>query len=127
MSDARLAYQEAAVRGARPVRLTILLYEQVIQDVSRASEAITRRDFETLAREISHATGVIGYLQATLNREASAIVVRNLASFYAMLREQLMEAQVRCSREILANLRQQMLEVREAWLKVEEDTSDEVA
>lgn len=124
MSDARLAYQETAVHGARPVRLTILLYEQIIQDVSRASEAIARQDFETLAREISHATGVIGYLQATLNREAGASVVRNLASFYSMLREQLMEAQVRCSRDILANLRHQMLEVREAWLKVEEDTSE---
>lgn len=126
MSDARLAYQEAAVRGARPVRLTILLYEQIIQDLGRASEAISRKDFEGLAREVGHATGVVGYLQATLNREAGASVVRNLASFYTMLREQLMEAQVRCSREILADLRQQMLEVREAWLKVEEDTSDDV-
>lgn len=127
MSDARLAYQEVAVRGARPVRLTILLYEQVIQDISRAAEAIKRKDFENLAHEVSHATGVIGYLQATLNREAGASVVRNLASFYAMLREQLMEAQVRHSHEILAGLKQQMLEVREAWLKVEEDTNGDVA
>lgn len=127
MRDPRLAYQEAAVRGARPVRLTILLYEQVIQDISRASDAIGRGDSEALAREVGHATGVIGYLQATLNRDASASIVRNLASFYTMLREQLMEAQVRCSREILADLRQQVLEVREAWLKVEEDTSDDVA
>ena len=127
MSDARLAYQEAAVRGARPVRLTILLYEQVIQDISRASDAIARKDFESLAREVGHATGVVGYLQATLNRDAGAMVVRNLASFYTMLREQLMEAQVRHSREILGGLRQQMLDVREAWLKVEEDTGDDVA
>lgn len=124
MSEARLAYQEAAVRGARPVRLTILLYEQIIQDMGRALDAIVRKDFESLAHEVSHATGVIGYLQGTLNREAGATVVRSLSSFYTMLREQLMEAQVRCSREILANLRQQMLEVREAWLKVEEDTDD---
>ena len=124
MSDARLAYQEAAVRGARPVRLTILLYEQVIQDLARGAEAIARDDSEALAREVSHATGVIGYLQATLNRDAGASVVRNLASFYTMLRERLMEAQVRRSREVLADLRQQMLEVREAWLKVEEDTGD---
>jgi flagellin-specific chaperone FliS len=36
-----------------------------------------------------------------------------------MLREKLMEAQVRCSREILDRLRQSMIEVREAWLEVE--------
>lgn len=107
------------MRGARPVRLTILLYEQIIQDVGRAAEATSSRDFEAVAREISHATGVVGYLQATLNRRPDAQVARNLADFYTMLREKLMEAQVRCSREILDQVRQNMIEVREAWLEVE--------
>jgi flagellin-specific chaperone FliS len=40
-----------------------------------------------------------------------------------MLRERLMEAQVRSSRSILAELQQQLVEVREAWLKVEAETS----
>jgi flagellar biosynthetic protein FliS len=121
MNDARRAYQESAVYGAKPVRLTILLYEQIIQDVSRAAEAISVRNFEAVAREIGHATGVIGYLQATLKREKGAAVVRNLSKFYTMLREKLMEAQVRSSREILDRLRENMVEVREAWLKVETD------
>jgi flagellar protein FliS len=119
--DARRAYQEAAVRGARPVRLTILLYEQVIQDIARAGEALSRRNFESAAREISHATGVIGYLQSTLKRGAGAAVAGNLSNFYSMVREKLMEAQVRCSREALEQLREAMLEVRGAWLQVEAD------
>jgi len=57
MSDARRAYQEVAVHGAKPVRLTILLYEQIIQDVNRAGGAISARNFEAVAFEISHATG----------------------------------------------------------------------
>jgi len=122
-NDARLAYQEAAVRGAQPVRLTILLYEQVVQDLGRAAEAMARPDAELCAREIGHAVAVIGYLQATLKPEAGGAVARNLARFYTMVREKLMEAQVRCSREILDELRRQMLEVREAWLRVEADTS----
>jgi flagellar protein FliS len=121
MTDARRAYQEAAVHGAKPVRLTILLYEQIIQDVNRAAEAISVRNFEAVACEVSHATGVIGYLQATLKREKGAAVTHNLSNFYTMLREKLMEAQVRCSREILDQLRQNMIEVREAWVKVEAD------
>ena len=122
MSDARRAYRETAVHGANPVRLTILLYEQIIQDVNRAAEAISARNFEAVAFEISHATGVIGYLQATLQRESGGVVARNLSKFYTMLREKLMEAQVRCSREILDRLRENMIEVREAWLKVESDS-----
>ena len=122
MTDARRAYQETVVHGAKPVRLTILLYEQIIQDVNRAAEAISEGNFEAVAREVSHATGVIGYLQATLKREKGRAVVGNLSNFYTMLREKLMEAQVRCSREILDQLRENMIEVREAWLKVEADS-----
>lgn len=121
MNDVRRVYLESAVRGAKPVRLTIILYEQLIQDISRAADAVTKRDFEAMAHEISHAVGVIAYLQATLKQEGGggAGVARNLARFYAMLREQLMEAQVRSSRQILEALRQYILDVREAWLKVE--------
>ena len=123
MTDPRRAYQETAVHGAKPVRLTILLYEQMFQDDKREAEANSARNFEAVAREVSHATGVIGYLQATLKREKGRAVVGNLSNFYTMLRENLMEAQVRCSHEILDQLRQNMIEVREAWLKVEADTN----
>ena len=124
MNDARRAYQENEFRGAKPVRLTILLYEQVIQDLARAAHAAGERNLQALAGEISHATGVIGYLQATLNVQAGGKVARDLANFYTMLRERLVEAQVRCSREILEGLSRQMLEVREAWLKVESDAGE---
>lgn len=117
------AYQEAAVRGASPVRLTILLYDQLIQDVARADEALAGQRVEACAQEIGHAVAVIGYLQATLRQNAAPNVVGNLRRFYTMLRERLMEAQVRSSRPILAELRQQLAEVREAWIKVEADAS----
>lgn len=123
MNDARRAYQESAVRGAKPVRLTILLYEQVVQDIGRAADAIARHEYEACAHEISHAVGVIGYLQATLKADSGAAVTRNLARFYAMIREKLMEAQVRSSRETLEELRGIMLDIREAWLKVEADSN----
>ncbi|HUK49122.1 MAG TPA: flagellar export chaperone FliS [Terriglobales bacterium] len=118
----RRAYQEAAVRGANPVRLTILLYDQLIQDVAHAAEALASARIEQCAQEIGHAIAVIGYLQATLRLDSGRDVARNLGRFYTMLRERLMEAQVRSSRQILAELQKQLLEVREAWMKVEADT-----
>lgn len=130
-NNPRLAYQESSTRGAHPVRLTILLYEQIVQDLVRAREAVAHQRPETASREISHAVAVIGYLQATLRpeagtavarNEAGTAVARNLARFYTMLREKLMEAQVRSSRELLDELRGQVLDVREAWLKVEAET-----
>jgi flagellar secretion chaperone FliS len=122
MTNPKRAYQEAAVRGANPVRLTILLYDQLIHDVSRATEALGGARIEQCAQEIGHAIAVIGYLQATLRYDTGRDVARNLGRFYTMLREKLMEAQVRSSRAILGELQQQLLEVREAWIKVEAET-----
>jgi len=116
------AYQEQTVRGANPVRLTIVLYDQLIQDVSRAAEALIDARIEECAQQIGHAVAVIGYLQATLRQDTGRDVARNLGRFYTMLRERLMEAQVRSSRQILAELQQQLAEVRAAWIKVEEET-----
>ena len=120
--NAKRAYQESAVRGANPVRLTILLYDQLTHDVARASQALIDARVEQCAQEIGHAVAVIGYLQATLRYDGGRDVARNLGRFYIMLRERLMEAQVRSSRQILAELQQQLTEVREAWVKVEADT-----
>jgi len=125
MSNARRAYQEAAVRGASPVRLTILLYEQVVQDLTRAIDSIAQGRVESCAHELNHATSVIGYLHGTLNPDAGASVTRNLGRFYTMIRERLLEAQVRSSREILEELRTHMLDIRQAWLKVEADSSSQ--
>ena len=116
------AYQEATVRGANPVRLTILLYDQLIQDVSRARDAMQASRIEQCAQEIGHGIAVIGYLQATLRYNGVRDVARNLGRFYTMLREKLMEAQVRSSLEVLQELQQQLVEVREAWVKVEAET-----
>jgi flagellar protein FliS len=119
----KLAYQENAVSGANPVRLTIMMYEQIMQDVARADQALKEQRVEQCAQEIGHAVAVIGYLQATLRPEAGPQVARNLGGFYTMLREKLMEAQVRSSRDILDQLRRQLSEVHEAWLQVEAVTA----
>jgi flagellar secretion chaperone FliS len=117
--SAKRAYQEAAVRGANPVRLTIMMYEQIMHDVARADQALNDHRLDLCAQDIGHAVAVIGYLQATLRPEAGPEVAHNLGRFYIMLRENLMEAQVRSSRPLLDQIRRQLTEVHEAWLKVE--------
>jgi flagellar protein FliS len=121
--NAKRAYQESAARGANPVRLTILLYDQLLHDVARAADALATGKIELCAQEIGHAIAVIGYLQATLRYDGGRDVARNLGRFYTMLRERLMEAQVRSSQQILTELQAQLAEVREAWVKVEADTA----
>ena len=103
-----------AIHSTGSVRLAIVLYDQLIQDVSRADDALALRRSGQCTTEISHALAVIGYLQATLRQNGGPDVARNLGRFYTMLREKLMEAQVRSSRQILSELQQQLRERREA-------------
>jgi flagellin-specific chaperone FliS len=91
--------------------------------VGRADQALNQHRIDICAQEIGHAVAVIGYLQATLRPEATPGIARNLGRFYTRLREKWMEAQVRSSRQILEQLRQELNEVREAWATVEAETA----
>jgi flagellar protein FliS len=117
--DAKFSYREAAVRGATGVRLVILLYEQVIQDLGRAIRAIEHNSVELRTHHINHALTVLAHLQGTLNLELGGAIAQNLARFYNTVRAALLEAHARASREILQQQIAHLLEMREAWAGVE--------
>jgi flagellar protein FliS len=125
--DAKSSYREANVRGASPVRLVVLLYEQMILDLTRAVQAMERSDIERRTREINHAITVIGFLQGALNMEQGGRVAANLLRFYHTLRGALLEAQARASSQILADQIACLLSVREAWIQVEKSEAEKSA
>jgi len=113
------SYREAAVRGASPVRLIILLYEQLMEDLRQALAALERRDVEARTREINHAILVIGHLQDSLDRERGGKVAENLQHFYDQMRVGLAEAHARQSARLLEQRLANILQVHEAWCQVE--------
>jgi flagellar protein FliS len=119
ISRPRFSYCETAVQGAGRVRLVILLYEQAIEDLRRALAALSRRDIEARTREIKHALLVLGHLQSSLNKNQGGKVAANLERFYAHVRKALIEAQCRQSASLLEQQIALLMQVREAWRKVE--------
>ena len=117
--DPRTAYRQAAVQGASPVQLVIRLYEQIIEDLRQAVQAVERNQIELRTNKINHAVLVIGHLQSRLDFEAGAKPARDLDQFYNVLRHNLMQAQLRASKEMLAQQMIDLLAVRAAWLEVE--------
>lgn len=113
-----LAYRASAVAGSSPVALVVLLYEQLVEDLRRAADAIGTRDVERRTREIDHALQIAGYLQASLNREHGGEAARNLDRFYNFLRNRLLQAQLQVSSEILDEQIAVLLDLREAWLEL---------
>jgi flagellar protein FliS len=117
--DARLSYREAAVRGASQTGLVVLLYEQLLEDLHRAVQAIEQNKIELRTKEINHAVSVTGYLQDGLDMARGGEAARNLERFYVHLRGRLLEAQAQASKEILAQQITDLLELREAWAAVD--------
>lgn len=121
--DARLSYRQAATRGARPLQLVILLYQQGIDDLRRAVAAMQRNDIEARTREINHALEVIGQLQGTLDREEGGEVATTLDRFYDQVRAGLVEAQFRQSVAALEQQLSHLMMVHDAWCEADRSTA----
>jgi|SRR5579863_3761576 flagellar protein FliS len=119
MQNARNAYREANVRGATAVRLVVLLYEQTVQDLTQAAQAMDENNIELRTSRINHALEVIGRLQGTLDLERGGQVARNLLAFYEALRANLWKAQLFVSKETLLQQITDLLTLREAWAEVD--------
>lgn len=118
-----LSYREAAVRGANPVRLVILLYDQAIEDLRQALAAQLHGDIERRTREIDHAILVIGHLQATLDKELGGEVAANLDRFYDRMRHALVQAQCQQSAAALEKCISDLMIVRDAWDQIDRGTA----
>lgn len=124
-SDAKSIYRRSVVEGASPVRLVILLYEQLTEDLRRAAAAIEHRDTETRTHHLGHAHEVLGLLQGCLDMKTGQQVADNLGRFYTMLRDGLLRAQFHPNRRVLGKYIAQLLSLREAWIEVERQHSSE--
>ena len=119
MTNAPKAYREADVRGATAVRLVVLLYEQIIRDLSQAAQAIEQNDIELRTKCINHIILVVAYLQSPLDFARGGKVAKHLDHFYNALRQNLMQVQFFPGKAGINQLMTDMLAVREAWIEVE--------
>jgi flagellar protein FliS len=127
MTNARTAYRENDVRGATPVRLVVLLYQQIIQDLTQAAEAIEQNNIMLRTKLINHAILVIGHLQSPLDFDRGGKVAKDLEHFYNVLRQNLVQVQFFPSKAGIQQLITDVLAVREAWIAVERAESPSVA
>ncbi|HEX6504844.1 MAG TPA: flagellar protein FliS [Terriglobales bacterium] len=117
--DARSVYRQGVGQNANPLRLIVLLYEQLIEDLRRAVQAIEAGDIEGRTNHLSHAMEVLGELNASLNLEDGQEVAENLAHYYGLLRSGLFHVQVHPDRRILEKHIANLLSLREAGIEVE--------
>lgn len=120
--DATHAYREAAIRGASQVRLVIMMYDMVLDDLRRALEAIRSNDIEKRTAETKHALSVLEQLQGTLNMADGGEAAINMDRLYSITRGQLLEASIKNSAAILQEQVRLFTDLKGAWQQVESDS-----
>jgi flagellar protein FliS len=119
MTNPRTVYRENDVRGASSVRLVVLLYEQLIQDLVRAAQAIEENDIELRTKILNHAILVIAHLQSPLNFAQGGKVAKDLDHFYNVLRHNLVQVQFQPTRHAIQQQITDVQALREAWIEVD--------
>jgi len=117
----------AAVENARPAGLVIILFDLLINDIRGAIAAIHTGNIEQRSAELKHAFLVLQQLEGSLDMENGGEAARNFAGFYTAVRASLFDAHLKVSREILERQIELLLDVRQAWQKVENPDSAEPA
>jgi flagellar secretion chaperone FliS len=127
MSDPARAYRESAVRGASPVGLIVILYEEIIRSMRKAQRALISADIEERTRSLNHALAVVGHLQGVLDFEKGGQVARDLSAFYGLMRSSILDANARADTQTMESVVAEFSKVKQAWQIVDREISGQPA
>jgi len=119
MTYDRKDYLQAAVAGASPVGLVVLLYERLITDLTRAVAAMEKGDLETGVAQINHAFLILGQLEGSLDSGQAPEAASTQALFYSVARAKILEAHIKASPKMLEEQIVLFNDVRAAWEQVD--------
>jgi flagellar secretion chaperone FliS len=127
MRNPARTYREETVRGASPVGLVVILYQEVLRSILKAQQALQQGQIEQRTLELSHAVDVIGHLQSILDFKKGGDVALKLSRFYDVARAKILEANILSSKEILDWLSREFSEHIEAWQTVDRAVTSQEA
>jgi flagellar secretion chaperone FliS len=117
--DSASAYFQSTAVGASAVGQVVALYDTILRDLRRATEAIGSNQVEKRIDSSNHAIMVIGELQGVLDFERGGEVARNLSSFYSVVRAMISQAATHSSLQKFEEIASMIAQLRAAWCQVE--------
>ena len=110
---------KAAVYGASPIGIVVMLYEGAIKAIMTASIAIEAQRFDEKARMVSKAMDIIEGLRIALDVEAGSEAAVNLNELYLYMKTRLGQASLKNDLVILAEVRSLLETILPAWQQVD--------
>jgi flagellar secretion chaperone FliS len=108
-------YKQTAVKTANRGQIVIMLYEGAIQNVKKATVAIEKKDIKTKGVAIGKAHDIINELLNTLDFEVGGSIAKDLERLYNFMTEQLVKANLECSKEPLQTVQKLLETLLEGW------------
>ncbi len=123
IKDPARAYRESAVRGASPVGLIVILYEEIIRSIRRAQRAHAAGRIEERVHSMTHALRVVGHLQGVLDFEKGGPLAHELFAFYNLARNKLVEANAQADPALMHSLATEFENMKQAWQRVDREVT----
>jgi flagellar protein FliS len=118
-TDTANSYQRAAIEGASPIGLIVVLFDRLVRDLRSAVTAMHEGDIETRCRVLNHGMLVLGQLENWVDRETGGEAAETLCRFYGQIRSNMLQASVTQSTKLLDEQIELVLQVRTAWQQID--------
>lgn len=109
------AYAQNEVLTASPERLVEILYDLALRSIARARECNRAKDIKGRVWHINKSFAALVELNSGLNFEAGGEIAANYGRIYDYCQRRLLEANVKQSDEILAEVQSLIEDLKEAW------------
>ena len=118
---------KAAVYGASPVGIVVMLYEGAIKALHAAGTAIDNGRFDEKARMITKTVDILEGLRIALDLEQGSEASANLNDLYLYMKLRLAKASLKNDKDILAEVRNLLETILPAWQQVDRASAAQTA
>jgi len=112
------SYRKANITTSDPVRLVIMCYEGVIDNLKLAKEKIKEKDHEKKAKAIIKAKDIINELMCSLNFEKGGEIASNLESLYNYMLRRILQGDLNKDVRPIDEVIGMFTELLSAWKEV---------
>ena len=102
-----------------PSQLVVLLYDQVLECLGAAIDAISKGDIEARFKATEETAEIIHLLHQSLDMENGGVVAQNLDKIYTLVITQLPVLNLRNDPQIAHDLVQLLLPLRDSWAELD--------
>ncbi len=125
--SAASAYKESTFDIAPPIKIIHMMYEGALRYLCAAERADPKTEFRTFNENLNRAEAVVAELRISVSHEHSPDLGRQLDALYLFVEHQIREAFLEHDPDPIANAKQVLQTLLEAWRQIEVDLGKSAA